>query len=129
MNQEVKKIRRIITAVFLLSAVIGLSSCEKFSFRLPDVDPETTWPLSTEIQPIFNANCIKCHNGTQSPDLREGKSFQSLTTGGYVNVSDPASSILYTKIEGSTHRSRTPDMTDNDRKKILYWITQGALNN
>jgi hypothetical protein len=129
MNQKVKEIRQIIVAFVLLAAISGFSSCEKFSYKLPDVDPNATWKLSTDIQPIFNSNCIACHSGSQAPDLRSGKSFQSLTTGGYVNISVPESSTIYVKIESSTHRARTPDMTDNDRKKILYWITQGALEN
>lgn len=129
MDQEYKKKRKILGVALILIMIIVYSSCEKFKIILPEVDPDATWSLQNDIQPIFNSNCISCHGGATSPDLRSGKSFQSLTTGELVNTSDPASSELYVQIEGSVHRSRAPLMTDNDRTKILYWITQGALNN
>lgn len=125
MNQKVSKIRQIVAAVILVLVVAGFTSCEKYKFTPPAVDPKTTWKLSTDIQPIFNSNCISCHGAALKPDIREGKSFNALTKGGY--VSTPAeSSKLYSTLSGSSHLSRA---TDEQRLKILYWITQGALNN
>jgi hypothetical protein len=112
-------------AFCIFAATLVLASCEKYSFAPPAVDPKATWHFSTDIQPIFTSNCINCHGGTRSPDLREGKSFLALTKGGYVTL--PAeSSKLYLKITGGDH---TPRTTDVQKLKILYWITQGAQNN
>jgi hypothetical protein len=125
MNREIIKISRIISAGLLLALLVLLSSCEKIKITTAAVDPDSTWSLSADIQPIFTSNCITCHGGTRSPDLRSGKSFASLTNGGYV-TSPAESSKLYSKITGSDHAARS---TDAEKLKVLYWITQGALNN
>jgi hypothetical protein len=124
MNHKFNKIRQILVAFVLLAAVTGISSCEKNSFILPVVDPGTTWHFQADIQPIFNANCTSCHGGAKAPDLRDGKSYLSLTNGAFVNTPGETSK-LYTKLTGS-HLSRA---SDTERSKILGWINQGALNN
>ncbi len=125
MNLKLKRIRMIFVALVLVGAVGGFSSCEKNSFAPPAVDPSATWHFQTDIQPIFDANCIGCHNTNRLPDLRSGKSYLSLTKGGYVNL--PAStSRLYVRITTGDH---IPRSTDADKLKILYWITQGAQKN
>jgi mono/diheme cytochrome c family protein len=116
---------RILPAIFFVAAFWGLMSCEDFKITQPVVDPSATWSLQTDIQPIFNNNCVPCHGSGKSPDLREGKSFQSLTSGGYVTL--PAeTSRLYSTMNGSDHYPRS---TASEKLKVLYWITQGALNN
>lgn len=125
MNHGSKKAGRILTAMFLIAAITGLMACEDFKITQPAVDPSATWSLQTDIQPIFSNNCISCHGGAKSPDLREGKSFQALTNGGYVTL-PAADSRLYSTIQGADHISRS---NETERLKILYWITQGAKNN
>lgn len=47
----------------------------------PAPPPVEEVSLSTDIQPIFDANCIRCHAGAAAPlglDLREGLSFGNL---------------------------------------------------
>jgi hypothetical protein len=125
MNQKLNRIRQILIAFVLLAVIAGISSCEKYTYTPPAVDPNATWLFQTNIQPIFSANCITCHAGAKSPDLRDGKSYLALTKGGF--VSTPAeSSKLYSKMVGSEH---SPRSTDSEKLKVLYWITQGALNN
>lgn len=125
MNQKLRMIRKLSVALVLIAIVEGFSSCEKYSYTPPAVDPLAVWHLQDEIQPIFSANCIGCHGGTVSPDLRDGKSYLALSRGGYVTT--PAeSSRLYLKMTSSVH---SPRSTDADKLKVLYWITQGALNN
>ena len=125
MIQKVNKTRQILVAFILVAAITGLSSCEKYSFLPPTIDQTVTLHFQTDIQPIFDANCTRCHGGLTSPNLTAAKSYQSLTTGGYVNL--PAeSSRLYTQIISSGHTARS---TDTGKLKILSWIKQGALNN
>lgn len=123
MNQKIKNIRQILLAFLLLIAV---TSCEKNTFTPPAVDPNTPQLFQTDIQPIFNAKCVTCHGGVTSPNLSDGRAYQSLTRGNYLNTTDPASSRLYTKMNSADHVARS---TETDRLKVLYWITQGALNN
>jgi hypothetical protein len=125
MNRLVIHFSRILTAVFAVVLTVMMSSCEKVKITTANVDPNTAWSFSTDIQPIFTSKCISCHGGTRTPDLREGKSYASLSNGGF--VTKPAeSSILYSTMSGSEHASRS---TDEQKLKVLYWITQGAKNN
>jgi mono/diheme cytochrome c family protein len=125
MSYKSKKTGKILTSIFLITAFSGLMACEDFKVPQPEVDPSATWSLQTDIQPIFSDNCVSCHGGSRSPDLREGKSFQSLTNGGYVTLPADASR-LYSKMNSADHISRS---TETERLKVLYWITQGAQNN
>ena len=126
MNQKAKKVKQILVAVIVLAAFTGFTSCEKYTFLPPAVDPNYAWSFTADIQPIFNANCVTCHGGgTTSPNLTSGKSYSALTKGGYVNA--PAeTSRLYVKMNSSEHLPRS---TEADRLKVLYWIEQGAQNN
>jgi hypothetical protein len=126
MNQKLKRFRQILVAIMLIAAVEGFSSCEKYSYTEPKVNPNTVWHFSTDIQPIFNSNCITCHNGTQFPDLRSGKSFAALTKAGLI-TSPGESSGLYVQI--TTQRDHISRTTSIEKDKILNWINQGALNN
>ena len=125
MNQKLNRIRHILSLFILAALMGGISSCEKYSYEPPAVDPTATWHLGTDIQPIFSTNCVACHGGTQSPDLRDGKSYLTLTKGSFV-TSPAAESRLYKKMLSSSH---SPRSSATEKLKVLYWITQGALNN
>lgn len=125
MNLPLRKILKTVAGLTLVATLSGLTSCEKYSYNPPAVDPNATWHFSTDIQPVFTANCIACHNGTKSPDLREGKSYQALTRGSFVTLPGE-NSTLYTTMTSASHASRS---TASDKLKVLYWINQGAQNN
>jgi hypothetical protein len=125
MNHYNMKIKSIFAAVLLLTITAAFYSCEKYKYTPPAVDPQTTWHFQADIQPIFTANCVACHAGSLSPDLRDGKSYQSLKGSGYINL--PAeNSKLYKQMNTTSHLPRS---TETDRLKVLYWITQGTQNN
>ncbi len=70
---------------------------------------------------------LACHNGKiQFPDLRSGKSYASLKSGGYITPPGETS-ILYHQI--TTNSAHIPRTTDVQKLEVLYWINQGALNN
>jgi hypothetical protein len=125
MNQIFNRIRQKWGILVLLGAIAGFSSCDKASYDPAAVNPDKTWLFQTDIQPIFNAKCIECHKGGSiSPDLRDGKSFTALST---VYLTAPAeTSRLYLQMKKSDH---IPYSTAASKLKVLYWITQGALNN
>ena len=125
MNQKVK-IAKVFMGVLVLLILIGaMSSCEKYQFTPPTLDPTDSIHFATEIQPIFNGICINCHNGAVSPDLREGKSYSSLSAKGL--ITPPAeTSGLYMKVISASHTARTSDI---EKQKIFVWINQGAHNN
>jgi hypothetical protein len=125
MNQ-ISKIAKVIAGIIVTVVVLAsVSSCEKFALTYPKVNTTDSLHFSTDIQPVFNGICINCHNGSTSPDLREGKAYNALKNGGYINLPGETSR-LYVKITGTSHSSRT---TDVQKQKILIWINQGAKNN
>jgi hypothetical protein len=125
MNQKVKIVKPILGIAITLLVIGAMSSCEKYAFTPPKIDTTDTVHFSATVQPIFNGICINCHNGAVSPDLRVGKSYNALTTGGYVN--QPAeTSRLYMQVTSASHTART---TDIQKQQIFVWIEQGAHNN
>lgn len=122
------RIKKFLVVFVLIAAGTGFSSCEKYKFNPPAVDPNATWHFQADIQPIFNEKCAvsSCHGGPVSPKLSSGLSFQALKNGGYVNTPGETSR-LYKKItEDPAHAAKT---SAAEKLKILYWINQGALNN
>ena len=113
-------------AVFaIVACIILLASCEKYSFRVETVDPVDSVHFNIVIKPLLDDKCTSCHGGSRDPDLRSSNSYESLKTGGYVNL--PADkSRLYTKVISSSHSSFT---LPEEKLRILYWISQGAKNN
>ena len=123
-----KSTRKVIgTSLSLLAVVLILltASCEEYRYKLEEVDPDELLSFDTVIQPLFTSNCISCHGAIRNPDLREGKSYESLTKGGYVTL-PAATSRLYSTITSGSHISY---LDDPEKLKVLYWIEQGALDN
>ena len=119
------KLRLSLAVVILMVAAAGFTSCEKFAVQPIPFDATATWHFQADVQPIFNANCITCHNGSKSPDLRDGKSYSALSKG-YITA--PAeTSRLYAHI--SSNSEHIPRTSDTQKLIILNWIKQGALNN
>ncbi len=126
--------------IFNLLVIIGLglllNSCYYDKYPIVDTsNPTTVVSFATDIQPIFNSDCITCHNGSLDPDLREGNSYNAL-------MSLPAGSI----VSGNSAGSELMDMLNHDpaadnpmppgspismAKRTLFanWIDQGAKNN
>lgn len=115
----------VIMAVIFLGGIGLFSSCEKYAYQVETVNPVDSVHFQIQIQPIFSNNCITCHKGSKNPDLRDGNSYSSLTTGGYVNL-PAANSKLYSQVISGSHASFT---LDTEKQLILIWIGQGALNN
>lgn len=126
MNHRLTKIRQILVALIVFSTLGVFSSCEKYSYKEPKVNPDIPVSFQTDIQPIFDANCIKCHNGTQFPDLRQGKSYSALSKAGLITLPGETSG-LYVQI--TTETAHIPRTSPIEKDQILNWINQGALNN
>lgn len=126
MNQKFNMLKQLMAAVIVIAVIGVLTSCEKYTYTPVVINPVDTVHFQTEIQPIFDANCISCHTSIRNPDLRQGKSWQSLTAGGFVNKPGEQS-VLYLQI--TTQSSHIPKTSDTEKQKILIWINQGALDN
>ena len=119
------KIYRFFPVILIL--LIG-QSCEWEQLEPVDVGdlPETV-SFATHVQPIFTANCTKCHDGTTPPNLLPDDSYIELTGAGYIKTDDPEKSKIYKSIKpGGSMSSYASDL---DRAMILKWIVQGAEEN
>jgi len=115
--------------------MLGTTACVYETIVPPVVEVPDDVSFNDEIIPIFNASCNTsgCHDGSWNPDLIAANAYNSLlpdgegTSSTYINLEDPASSLLYTKIApgGSMEQFSTPEET----ALILGWIQEGALNN
>lgn len=95
---------------------------------IPNIPDTVEISFANDIQPIFTSNCIGCHNGNTSPDLRAGNSYNSLSNG-YVVAGDADGSKLYEKLPGRGHFDVGFGLSVDDIALIKAWINQGAKEN
>lgn len=107
-----------------------------------DNPPVISGPVSfaTDIQPIFDTQCIGCHGagGNAGLDLRNGLSYDNLvgvaavnSSGLLVAASDPTSSVLMQRLVGSVGGFMPPagPLQFEILDLVTDWIGEGALNN
>jgi len=118
--------------VFALFIATGLNACYYDQIATFEGLP-TNVSLKNDVQPIFNRDCNMsgCHDGIPShdPSLTSENAYEALTSGGYVNTTDPVNSVLYLSIDGGGMPAGRPPLSENDKKIILGWITDGAKDN
>lgn len=108
--------------------LIAISSCEyKFIEPVAIQIPDGPVSFADDVEPIFQNKCVSCH-ASRNPILSTGSAFNSLTSGGYVNVSDPESSSLIKKVMGG-HPGGSGSLNSQEIGIILKWIQDGAENN
>jgi len=115
----------------VLLTLLFLVSCTKDYYQPPDTLPQNV-SFSNDVIPIFNANCVSCHNdGGTSPNLRADKAYGELTNGTeLVKPGDPEGSELYHRIMGQGSMMPPGGMMAKNNNDVIYvWIKEGALNN
>jgi len=113
--------------IIIAAAIVLLSGCQ-YLHIVPDPIPADV-SFSTDVTPIFAANCIGCHTtGAQVPDLTATHAYASLTSLNLVNTTTPTSSILYIKIN-TGEMPPGGSLTQTQIGTILRWIEQGAKDN
>ena len=87
---------------------------------------------STEIQPIFDANCTPCHITSTRNNLSLSNYTNIMSgnsTNGPVIVSgDHANSLLWQKVNSGS-MPPSGQLTSDQINLIVTWIDEGALNN
>ena len=128
----------------LIAVALGGCTDQGESVLTPPPDDQTpVVSFATDIQPIFDANCVGCHGagGSGGLDLRASGSRAALVNvaaAGYAGLrvapGDPLASVLYRKLEGDPATgARMPfggaALTPAQRQLVHDWIEQGALDN
>ena len=116
--------RNIMWILLVAMLIFACESKQREPFNADSLPDNISFEM--DIAPRFSANCTKCHNGTRPPNLNPDEAYVELTSGGYINTSDPENSKLYQEIDGG---GMTQYASDEDRAYILEWIKQGALDN
>jgi hypothetical protein len=121
------------SAVFLIFILgtLFMTSCH-YDFLLPEFTPEvpagsggtTVVSFKTQIAPIFADKCISCHD-SQSPVLTADLAYSKIVPG-YVNVTNPASSKIYSFASSGNHYAK---VSSAQAALILAWIKDGAKDN
>ena len=115
----------------LAGGFLLLSSCyydSRDPSDIPDIEEPDNVSFSEDVQPIFN-KCTQCHDGSPSPDLREGNSYDALVPG-YVEPGNADGSLLYQRLPGVGHPIPVDvTLTRDEIGAIRGWINQGAENN
>jgi hypothetical protein len=127
------------TTVASLAAIFGLATAALADdAKLPPASTKTGLTFATDIKPIFDASCVKCHDGTKKP--RAGLALDTLAgtlkgshDGKVVTVGDSAHSDLVSSVahigdpdsfmpKGKGAQPLTADQIG----LIRAWIDQGA---
>ncbi len=115
---------------------IGLMVTSCYNDQLPAVPLPAKVSFAKDMQPLFNKNCIGCHNGAQAPNLTAGNSYTALTTlnkdGEYfVTAGDAPGSIIYQALigKGAPQMPANGAMSASKIAIVEKWINDGALNN
>ncbi|MEI7981875.1 MAG: hypothetical protein WCI71_09480 [Bacteroidota bacterium] len=125
---------KLINFISIFLGILLISACE-YTVVTPDVPPPPppgdSTSFSLKVQPIFDAGCNRsgCHSGKVPPDLRQGKSYESLMSMEPETVIpfDGANSELYKVVQPGGSMAPYGNPTDN--AIIKFWIDEGAKNN
>lgn len=122
--------------LFIMALVLTMAGCSKTTTVLVDNSPAITETVqfSKTIVPILIKSCATsgCHSGSVAPNLTEANAYNSLVSGHFLNLSDPASSEVYlwlTGKKGAAMPLGSANNPSNINALILAWIKQGAKNN
>ena len=89
--------------------------------------------FATDILPIFENNCLKCHGGDKTEKGLDLKTYASAMLGsqnGVVIVAGNAgSSKLFMSVASGKMPKRGPKLTQQEIELIMQWINSGASNN
>jgi hypothetical protein len=128
--------------LILFSLHIQSCTYNKGEVVTPNSGCNTTYSnlsFASDIQPILTTNCAisGCHSGASPQgnlNLDAANSYAALSKkgSGYLDVSDPKSSVLYSSIVSISDPMPPNGMqaiSACDLKRIETWMSEGAKNN
>lgn len=124
--------KNIFKILILMGMGLFLNSCYYDEFPEDVVDIPDVVSYSNDIMPLWEGDCVRCHQGNTPPDLRPANSYESLLNG-FVVKNESENSILYLSLIHADGVSPMPN--ENTRwpasqtELVKAWIDQGAENN
>ena len=128
--------KNILKIFILISMGLFLNSCYYDSFP-QDIDdgggevPDVV-SYSADIMPLWEGQCVACHQGSVPPDLRPENSYDSLLNG-FVEAGKSEESNLYLSLIHAPGVSPMPSPSNqwpaSQTNLVKAWIDQGAKNN
>ncbi|WP_372770364.1 hypothetical protein [Lutibacter sp.] len=118
--------KKIFQILLIVCVGLAMNSCYYDELQekvIPELPSDVDILFGTQIQPIFTANCIGCHNTSRNPDLREGFAYSALVPQ-YVTAGNAAESKLYNQLKDGHQNLATANLS-----LIKTWINQGAKRN
>ena len=103
--------------------------------EVPTSDVATTGTASyaSQVMPIFEAKCIKCHGVETKKEGLDMRTYNDLIAGSrngpVLTPGDAANSLLVQLIERGKMPNRGTKVTTEELQIIIDWVNQGALNN
>lgn len=110
----------------------SLGSCYNDTFPEDNGPAPEDVSYSKDIQPMWDTDCVSCHQGNIPPDLTPAASYNSLKTGGYVIPGNADDSVLYHSLLGSNGVSLMPPgamWPSSSIQTVEAWINEGAKDN
>jgi hypothetical protein len=138
MLQRRTKYKRVHTLWIAGLLFLLINGCAKdegpFIVKPVKLPGDTLLSLSTDIQPIFDSHCIRCHNQSHPfLDLRDGYSYNQLLYTGhlapYIDTVNPENSILVGRLRGVEYPIMPPDgdhLLPATIDSIVLWMSEGA---
>jgi hypothetical protein len=121
-----------IKILILMAMGLFLNSCYYDEFPEDVVDIPDVVSYSNDIMPLWEGECVSCHQGNTPPDLRPENSYQSLLNG-FVEENDSENSILYLSLIHADGVAPMPSANTrwpaSQTDLVKAWIDQGAKNN
>lgn len=116
----------------LLPLLLLLPACA----LLPGTDSEQEHYFLTEVKPILQQHCLRCHNGALPPPAlnltSKATAFKRSASGRqYIMAEDPDCSLLISAVQrGGTHPKMMPrkdiSLTEDQIGELREWIEDGA---
>ncbi len=89
--------------------------------------------FSTDILPLFEQSCLKCHGGDDTKEGLSVKTYEDLMKGSVngpvVVPGDPAASELVTQVARGKMPKRAAAWSEDQVKLLSDWVAAGAPNN
>ncbi|MGI9532824.1 hypothetical protein [Lutimonas sp.] len=124
-----KNLTKILT---LIAMGLFLTSCYYDEFPETVVEIPDVVSYEQDIMPLWEGECVSCHQGNTPPDLRPANSYNSLLNG-FVVAGDSENSILYLSLIHAPGIAPMPTATSKwpsgQTDLVKAWIDQGALDN